>query len=224
MATHKIHLAVAKKINEQLNMDLDSIMIGSVLPDICTNKDHTKPHFQNGKPGIEGLSNPDLFVKEYRKELNNPLMMGYLLHLLTDRFYNKYVFENFYIYDKDGNEIGIHLKHKDFYSSGDEIKEIKHREFGLFDYWLINHNFIPKFNSTSCINNIKDIKEASFDKEKNKNYIYGSNKDVDKINLLKRFHSNFVTYKFTTRKNMEKIFYDCCNYIMKYIDDNNLRR
>ena len=35
MPTHKIHLAVAKKVNDKLKMDLDSIMLGSVLPDIC---------------------------------------------------------------------------------------------------------------------------------------------------------------------------------------------
>ena len=39
MPTHKIHLAVANKVNEQLKMDLDSIMLGSVLPDICLEED-----------------------------------------------------------------------------------------------------------------------------------------------------------------------------------------
>ena len=39
MPSHKIHLAIAKKINEKLNMDLDSLMLGSVLPDLASN-DH----------------------------------------------------------------------------------------------------------------------------------------------------------------------------------------
>ena len=34
MPSHKIHLSIAKIINDKLNLDLDSIMLGSVLPDI----------------------------------------------------------------------------------------------------------------------------------------------------------------------------------------------
>ena len=41
MSSHKIHLVIAKKVNERINMDLDSIKLGSVLPDICNEKDHS---------------------------------------------------------------------------------------------------------------------------------------------------------------------------------------
>ena len=48
MPTHKIHLAVAKRVNDIIKMDLDSIMLGSVLPDICEEKDHSVVHYQFG--------------------------------------------------------------------------------------------------------------------------------------------------------------------------------
>ena len=35
MPSHKIHLSIAKRVNDYLNMDQDSVMLGSVLPDIC---------------------------------------------------------------------------------------------------------------------------------------------------------------------------------------------
>ena len=46
MSSHKIHLVIAKKVNDRINMDLDSIMIGTVLQDICNEKDHSISHYQ----------------------------------------------------------------------------------------------------------------------------------------------------------------------------------
>lgn len=219
MPTHKIHLAIAKKVNETLNLDLDSIMLGSVLPDICLEKNHTLSHYQNGKLGVEGTANPDLFVKKHKNDLKNPIMMGYLIHILTDKFYNTFIFENFYIYDENGNDAGLHLKHKDQYMSQNKMKNIKHRECALYDYYLINHGYVPKFKSTDCINNVENIDEATFDKEKLKNYIISSNNDLDKINIFTKIRSNFVYYKLTTKKEMDRQFNLCCDYIIKYINN-----
>ena len=71
MPTHKIHLAIAKKVNDRINMDLDSIMLGSVLPDICEEKDHAISHYQSGEKDLECLANPDKFVQKYRNKLDN---------------------------------------------------------------------------------------------------------------------------------------------------------
>ena len=87
MPSHKIHMYIAKNVNEKLKLDLDSIMLGSVLPDICENKNHSISHDQIGEKDLEGLANPDKFVDKYKENLNNPIMTGYLIHLLTDRFY-----------------------------------------------------------------------------------------------------------------------------------------
>lgn len=65
MPSHKIHLVVAKKVNDILNLDLDSVMLGSVLPDL-TETNHMLSHFQNGKEGIDGTANPDLFIKNIK--------------------------------------------------------------------------------------------------------------------------------------------------------------
>jgi len=83
-------------------------MLGSVLPDICNEKEHQKPHFQVGDKDLDGLANPDKFVKKYRNMLSNPVMLGYVIHLLTDRFYNEYFFRHFYVYDQNDNGIGIY--------------------------------------------------------------------------------------------------------------------
>ena len=91
MPSHKIHLAVAKKVNDILKFDLDLVMLGSVLPDLTENN-HMLNHFQNGKEGIDGTANPDLFIKKYKDNLENPIITGYLIHILTDKFYNEFMF------------------------------------------------------------------------------------------------------------------------------------
>jgi hypothetical protein len=121
MPTHKIHLAIAKKVSDKLNIDTDSVMLGSVLPDICKEKNHQLSHFQFGEKDLEGLANPDKFINKYRDKLENPIMLGYLIHILTDRFYNEHIFRHFYIYDENDNGIGIYLKGKKKIEQGDNV-------------------------------------------------------------------------------------------------------
>lgn len=220
MPTHKTHLAIAKKVNEKINLDLDQIMLGSVLPDIVEGENHQIAHFQHGEKDLEGLANPDEFVKKYKNKLSNPVMIGFLIHILSDRFYNEYFFKQFYIYDKDENGIGMILKGKRKLLNDEERKNLKHREMYLYDRWLLNHNYIPKFNSFECINKVEDIDEASFNKEKLREYIKATNNDIDKVNFFSKLF--IYNYKITNQKEMDKLFNECINYITKYLNNINI--
>jgi len=215
MPTHKIHLAIAKKISDKLKIDSDSVMLGSVLPDLCNEKNHQLSHFQWGEKDLEGLANPDKFVKKYKDKLNNPIMMGYLIHILTDRFYNEYIFKHFYIYDENDIGIGIYLKGKKKWLDGNVRKHLKHRELNIYDKWLMNHVYVSKFEKFDCINNVIDIDEASFDKEKLRLYILSANNDINRINIFSKLF--FYNYKITNKKELDQIFNDCTDYVFKYI-------
>ena len=218
MPSHKIHLAIAKKVNDKLNFDLDSVMLGSVLPDICNEKDHQLSHFQVGEKDLGGLANPDKFIKKYKDKLDNPVMIGYLIHILTDRFYNESIFKKYYIYDENDNGIGIYLKGKPKLLDNKARKNLKHRDLYIYDKWLMNHNYVYKFNNYDCISNVINIDEASFNQERLKQYILSSNNDIDKLNIFSKIY--FYNYKIATKKELDKIFNDCIDYIFKYIDDN----
>lgn len=215
MPSHKIHLALAKKVNEKLNYDLDSILIGSVLPDICEGRNHGVSHFQKGKTDLAGLANPDRFIEKYKDKLDNPVMMGYLIHILSDRFYNEYFFRHFYIYDDNNNGIGMYLKGRKKILGDNDRKALKHRELALYDKWLLNHNQVPRFKSLDCLNNIVNIEEATFDKENIKNYINNANRDIDKNNMFSKLC--FYNYKITNKKELDEIFNNCVNYIIDYV-------
>lgn len=217
MPSHNIHLAVSKKINRILNMDSDSFMLGNVLPDIIC-KDHVRTHFCPNKPGIAGITRPDIFYKKYKDKLNNPTMLGYLVHLLTDKFYNEYVFKNYFLYDENGEDKGLIFNGKEMYLEPKEIKKIKHHELNTYGAWLLDHNYVSKFKSVLCINKVMQIEDFKHEKEVFVKYIIEHNNMIDKKRKFKIF--NFLKkYKFnlSSKNNWDKVFIDCCNYVEKYL-------
>lgn len=86
MASALIHFAVAKKVNEKINVSNEKhFLLGSIAPDIAKMIGSTreKSHFildtdKSDSPNI------GVFLKKYKKYLNNPYELGYYVHLLTD--------------------------------------------------------------------------------------------------------------------------------------------
>lgn len=215
MPSHKIHMAIAKKANNVLKLDLDSVMLGSIMPDVCIGRNHTVSHYQNGKLGVDGTANPDLFIKKHKKDLNNPVMIGYLIHILTDKFYNTYAFTKWFIYDKDGNDAGLHFKHKDKLLPPEKVKYYKQLEFGLYDKWLLNHGYVPKFSDYKCVDNVVDLEVAKYDKNSLKDYIKEANNDIEKINIFSKLR--LYNFKLTSKRELDRQFYLCIDYILEYI-------
>lgn len=215
MPSHKIHMAIAKKVNNVLKLDLDSVMLGSIMPDVCIGRNHTVSHYQNGKLGVDGTANPDLFIKKHKKDLNNPVMMGYLIHILTDKFYNTYAFTKWFICDKDGNDAGLHFKHKGKLLPPEKVKYYKQREFGLYDKWLLNHGYVPKFSDYKCVDNVVDLEVAKYDKNSLKDYIKEANNDIYKLNVFSKLR--LYNFKLTSKKELDRQFYLCIDYILEYI-------
>lgn len=212
MPTHKIHLAIAKKVNEDLKLNLDSIMLGSVLPDLANN-DHAISHYQEEGTYESELANPDMFVKEYRNELDNPIMIGYLIHLLTDRFYNDYYFKNHCIFNNNGIPVSVKLLNGKVI---DKIKVPKHADFYKYDKWLLKNNFVENFSSDECINHVHDLSVASFNNDKLKKYINNCNNDKP------RYLKTSLFYKSLTKKELDLIFNDCIKYTKDYFKKNNI--
>ncbi len=222
MPTHKMHMSIANEVNKYLKLDEDMVMIGSVLPDLTIDKRHRASHFKNGEEGIEGTANPYKFLLKYKKDLKNPVMVGYLIHLLTDRYFNSYVFQNYYIYDENTHLIGIKFHDEQVLMPIEKIRYEKHRDFYVYDKYLVEHNKVKKIKSTDCVKNIKNTEDAKYDKELIKKYIENANLDIDKAKKGEFYKQLTNEYKVMTQEELDKQMKLCEKQIIKFF--NGLKR
>lgn len=104
-----IHLATTKKLLEKINIkDKNDFIFGNILPDILNGyliKDvsnivtHKDSHYDIYKG--EKFSNYKRFYEKYNDKLNNKVVFGYLIHLMTDNLWNKKFYNKKAIYRDD---------------------------------------------------------------------------------------------------------------------------
>ena len=90
MASALIHIAVAKEINNNLQMNEKELFLGAIAPDISRQLGETKVkgHFlPNADTDIPILKK---FLNKYGDKLTNSFIMGYYIHLFTDYLWWKY--------------------------------------------------------------------------------------------------------------------------------------
>lgn len=87
MASAIMHICVAKKVNEYLNMDEKMLYLDTIAPDISKQigESKNKSHFLKD----EDIPDVNMFYNKYKDYLNNPFEMGYYIHLLTDYYWFK---------------------------------------------------------------------------------------------------------------------------------------
>lgn len=214
MPSHKIHLAIAKKVNEELNLDLDSIMLGSVLPDLTISKNHAMSHYQAKGNYDDELANPTKFIDNYKDKFDNTIMVGYLIHILTDRFFNDYFFKNHCIFNESGKAYKVKLKTEKIKGT---IKKYKQSDFAKYDKWLLRHHYVSKFKNFDCVYNVVDLDIAKFDKEYLKQYIKKANNEVDIPSRYK--NKSFIFYKVMNKRELDSLFANCINYILNYLKE-----
>ena len=112
MPSWNIHLAVAKEVNKKLKLDKNSFYFGNTVPDIDYNMKLTRKetHYYNIPcPNCpkEILPDINLFLKDYQDKLQNPLIMGIYVHLLTDYYFNSKIYPKCWLQDKHKNIVGL---------------------------------------------------------------------------------------------------------------------
>ncbi len=134
MASAIIHLCVAKEVNKYLKMNEKEIFLGAIAPDISKQIGQTKEisHFLD-HTNEDDIPNIDRFLKKYQGEINKPFEMGYLIHLLTDKYwFRDYVYDYIERYTKDANK--------------KKITYTALRDLIYNDYTSLNVQLIDKYN------------------------------------------------------------------------------
>ena len=131
MASAIIHLCVAKKIGEKLNILNNDLLLGSIAPDIAKvigeNKNTT--HFIDV---VEDIPNVNYFIKKYGQYLNNNFELGYFIHLYTDKLWYEQ-FDRLFLNDtirlKDGTILVV---------GANKVREIIYNDYGNVNIDLID--------------------------------------------------------------------------------------
>jgi len=228
-----MHLYIAKKLNEKLKLDYNEFMIGNVLPDIYSGwiiKDASKKleyevtHYGKiTKINSHKFMLPDynVFLKEHKDINNNPLALGYLCHLLSDKFFNEYAFELKYIKDDKENVIYIRDKNYLIIKADDKTaRKMKQSDFSLYSNNIINTSHFKSVSIThEVINHCKIFKNIDIESEdlyKLEKYLNLMFKDKKKEKIKEEMYQMF------SKKEIKNLIDMCVSYILVIISENSL--
>lgn len=236
MPSWSIHLAVAKKVNKKLNQEL--FLYGNLIPDVDKGTSITRydAHYYNENlpfPTVpqEKMIDINKFLDIYKNKLNNPLILGYYSHLLTDQFYNERVYTNKWVQDEKNNIVGIKLKNNKILKIDIEDKKglkrkYKHYDFELYGRYLFSDNKLIIPTDTELIKKNIDYLEGKFltDElvEYRINYLKSEFKKINKLSLKEKIFKH--NYKLFTKTELDNLFNECIDMILekiKQIEVNN---
>ncbi len=157
MPSWTIHLAIVNQVCKEIRVPNQNIFtFANLMPDIFEGHNTPNPsivvkdystHYPY-RETIHGMKvdMPDVkrFQKQYQAQFQNPVILGYYTHLLTDYYWNKQLYENHYeMHDKEKGLLKITLQehHVQIFPFL-EIQKIKHRDLHVFEQYLRQHRNI----------------------------------------------------------------------------------
>ena len=184
MPTWAMHLATATKLKDILHIETNSFLFGNLLPDInngyVTNVtkvfSHSQTHYnicQNFNGQKEILPNINGFISKYHAIYNNPLLLGYLTHILADFYWNYTTYVDHGFLDKEKNRIGICCNNGTLKRCDKETaRKLKTNDFKIFSNYIYGNQLteIP-FYQESLLLNCNTIPEVDLTKKDIENVI-----------------------------------------------------
>lgn len=230
MPSWSIHLKIAKELNKKLNLDKDLFFYGNLIPDV----DYLSPinrfeaHYYDVNlfyPNVlkENMIDINKFLTDYKDKLSNPLILGYLTHLLTDLYYNGIIYSKCWVQDKDSNIIGIKFKNNkikkiDIEDKNNFKRKYKHKDLELYGKYLFKGIELP-LNKDIVKNTIKDLK-LDFLNDELVDYRFNYLKDRfykdNKLSLFERIFKH--KYNLFSKSELDDILENCIDYILDFLD------
>lgn len=224
MPAWEMHIAIANRVNKILNLDDELFIIGNVMPDaegyvikdpsvkVAYAVSHYAEHNIEGVKEV--LPKYQRFIQKYNNKMNNPIVMGYFVHILTDFYWNRMTFKNYYIRNNEGETIGIKLNNgKELFCSKDERRILKQTDFSNFSSYLVNNGrlYIPNLRKNKIIDNIKIIEEIPLTEK-------DVEKTIDYLENINKKRKNIEEYKVFTKEKFQEEFENCIQFILKEIE------
>ena len=222
MPSWSIHLKIGKELNKKLNINNDSFMFGSLMPDTDSDwkigrfKAHYYGNLKFPKCPNENMIDSKTFINDYKVYIQNPLIIGYYCHLLTDNYYNEYIYYNKWIQDQDNNIIGIRKKNGGIIDISDNFKQslhYKHSDLELYGKRIYNKEklIIPQNVDIIC-GSLNLLKDEFITKENVSKRIYYLNNEFLKFNMINEEEIN-KDYEIFSKEELDDLLEKCIKYI-----------
>lgn len=217
------HLLIANKILKKIKLDENLFLFGNVLPDVqdgylVKGISNIQPHQVNHYDLNGENYNPnnkkeyENFYEIYSNKMNNPIIMGYLSHLITDSLWNDAFYNKKCVKEND-EIIGFINKNGELIKcEKKELRRYKQEEFRIFQYYIYKKYDIK-------------LPQFSLDISKNANILENINindedvkKVVEYINEIKQdaINQRQETQIFTIDE-LEKLIDNTVDYVYSFL-------
>lgn len=192
MASLVIHICVAKKLNENLKLDEGQLLFGSIAPDLGKMISHSKIESHFIDDFNSDIPNMDAFLNKYYDYLYDPFVLGYFIHLYTDKIWweifmpTKFCGSNVKLLDgslgPDDVDLWTELLYNDYTNLTKKLIDYYDLDFSYFDWcnpkYIIEEIEMDKLSYlTSKINNLIIVSDDS------KTYIFDFNDIVNFVDM-----------------------------------------
>ena len=225
-----MHLAVAKKVNQKLKMQENEFLFGNIMPDINNGyaiKDiskiipHRQTHYATQKEFEKGrqiVPDYNKFYEQNKEHMDNPLVVGYLTHLLVDYYWNKKVYVEKGVYDNNHMLKGIKANNgKIIEGNYKDIGKIKAKDYQKFTKYIYKKNLIdiPKYDEKfSTSSNIIDTVEIN--KEDSKK-VFKCLYEGKKVEEKEEKTNN--SYMIFNQDELMNELDNCTDFVVNYIEE-----
>ena len=234
MPSWAIHLAVTTKLEPKIKYNKNNkniFLFGNVLPDILNghvikNISHIVPHKQAHFEKEVQIGNHkewryDIqgFYETYKNQFDNPLILGYYTHLLTDFYWNDLTYGKKGIFDGDKNLIGLQLNNgQSLLDVKDELRRTKTNDFKLFSDYIYKNKLadIPTYDE-KILEYTQEVTWLDIQKNdilKTITYLEGMASLENKIEIEEPY------YRVFSEKEMMEHMEKCVNFIADTIEKN----
>ena len=224
MPSWGVHLKIASIVAEKIEIkNKNQFIIGNVLPDINNGYvvtdihkiiDHKITHFS----GRKDYKNYETFYEKYNGYLKNPYILGYLTHILSDRYFNNIAYSEKTIFDDDAEIVGLILNSgREIKCNSEEVRKTKIKDFSIFANYIYKNYDLPKIKYDDGIllaSNI--IEEIDVNEQDAENVIQYLNSKIENRKDIKDIC--LQEYKMFTQEELIKIMNSSVEFILEYLN------
>lgn len=220
-----VHLGIAKRINELLNLEENSFYMGNIIGMTDKNNIKKSTHFQKNviindvKMMLPSYTD---YVKKYEDKLDNPVYMGYLVYLMTKYYFNNNTFSNYWVIENKVI-VGARLNNGNIlYGNMDSRRRLRYNDYEVFDRYIKENGGygIPVY-SDEMYENLKHFKIIPLEKDDVFAIIESVNEPIEKTGIVKKIFRK--KYKLYTKEEMEDCFEGCIKFIEEYLKENIIK-